>query len=477
MIRPFILAFALIFAVAPAKGDAPVFDSDFSCPQCLPMEFDRLAALLGDDVLRDMVCRLSSARFTPGRLSSALGIPEGQVLRRLNTLRGWGLVRLVRYDSATTVVEPLPGRGAETLGRWASRYCSQGNACGIPTVNSSSHERKPASLSRRVGVGGYDSHTAVGTVLQDKLITVFGGSGFIGRDLLKRLSEAGARVRLVVRDPDRAKFVRSLGGAQRVSVMTVDIRDPADIEMAITGAHSVVNLIGILSESVGQSFVDLHEHASRRIAEAAAGKVERLVQFSTVSANPKAQSVYSRTKAAGEAAAIEKFPNVTVVRPSLVFDPEGGFVKSVAEVSRFTPVIPLIGEGKTLFQPVYVGDVSSAVIRILEDPGTMGRTYELGGPRTMSLRELVTLVQHEAALPPPKTALPSWLADVQLAMYKWLPKRSGVQHDPAILREDSVVHPDALGLVDLGISPTRLEDVVAAYRGRNVTGRKPAPAY
>ena len=99
--------------------------------------------------------------------------------------------------------------------------------------------------------------------------------------------------------------------------MTVDIRDPADIEMAISGAHSVVNLIGILSESVGQSFVDLHEHASRRIAEAAAGKVERLVQFSTVSANPKAESVYSRTKAAGEAAAIEKFPNVTVVRPSL----------------------------------------------------------------------------------------------------------------------------------------------------------------
>ena len=469
MIRPFILAFALIVAVAPARGDAPLSHSGYDCPQCLPMEFDRLAALLGDDVLRDMVCRLSSARFTPGRLSSALGIPEGQVLRRLNTLRGWGLVRLVRYDSATTIVEPLPGSGAETLGRWASRYCSQGDACGRPTVNPDAREAKPASLARGVGVGGYASQNAVGTGLQDKLVTVFGGSGFIGRELLKRLSEAGARVRLVVRDPDRAKFVRSLGGAERVSVMTIDIRDPADIETAINGAHSVVNLIGILSESVGQSFVDLHEHASRRIAEA--GKAERLVQFSTVSANPKAESVYSRTKAAGEAAAIEKFPNVTVVRPSLVFDPEGGFVKSVAEVSRFTPVIPLIGEGKTLFQPVYVGDVSMAIVRILEDPGTMGRTYELGGPRTMTLRELATLVQNEAALPPPKAALPSWLADVQLAMYKWLPKPPGARHDPALLREDSVVHADALGLIDLGISPTRLEDVVAANRGRSTSGQ------
>ncbi len=133
MIKKFLLALALLGAVAPAEGgETP--RGDFGCPHCLPMEFDRLVVLLADEALRDMVCRLSGAGYTPARLSMALGLPEGQVLRRINTLRDWGLVRLVRRDSAKTTVEPLPGEGGRTLGRWAERYCDNGNGCGKPMV-------------------------------------------------------------------------------------------------------------------------------------------------------------------------------------------------------------------------------------------------------------------------------------------------------------------------------------------------------
>ena len=134
MIKKFVLALAVLAVVTPAEGgEAP--SGDFRCPHCLPMEIDRLVVLLGDEALRDMVCRLSSARYTPGRLGMAVGLPEGQVLRRINTLRGWGLVRLARRDSATTIVEPLPGEGARTLGRWAEKYCANGDGCGKPTTN------------------------------------------------------------------------------------------------------------------------------------------------------------------------------------------------------------------------------------------------------------------------------------------------------------------------------------------------------
>ena len=472
----FVFALVLILSAAPTKAEAPRtgFGDEFGFPACVPTEIDRLAALLSDDVLRDMVCRLSSARFTPARLGAALGVPEGQVLRRLHTLRNWGLVQMVRRDSATTVVEPLPGNGTRTLDRWASRYCAQGDACGRPTVNPERLQKeKHANLSRGVGVGGYASHSALGAGLKDQSITVFGGSGFIGRDLIKRLSETSAKVRLAVRNPERAVFVRSLEGAEQVSVVTVDVGDPADIAKAVEGATTVVNLIGILSEKGDRRFAELHEHTSRRIAEAAAGKAERLVQFSTVSANPKAESVYSRTKAAAEAAAIEKFPNVTVVRPSLVFDPEGGFVRRVTELSRFSKMIPLLDEGRTLFQPVYVGDVSSAIIRILEDPATKGKTYELGGPRKMSLRDLASLVMDKAPPPPPLSPMSSWLADVELDMYKWMPKPPALQENLSLLRETSVVHPNALGLADLGLAPTPLEDVLAAYRDRGSPGHRP----
>ena len=144
ILKQIAIAVALVLGGANANGQetAPGFGGDFSSTYGVAREFDRLVALLGDDVLRDMVCRISHQRFTPGRLSSALGMPEGQVLRRINTLRGWGLVRLVRRDSATTIVEPLPGEGTRTLRRWAVKYCAEGNACGEPSTTMTDYEKK-----------------------------------------------------------------------------------------------------------------------------------------------------------------------------------------------------------------------------------------------------------------------------------------------------------------------------------------------
>ena len=163
------------------------------------MEIDRLAMLLGDENLRDLVCRLSSERYTFGGLSSALGIPEGQVMRRINTLRGWGLVRLARQGSASTIVEPMPGEGARTLRRWADRYCPTGDNCGRPTVNPAA---RPEGRERTAsGPGGVGLTGGLDARLRDKLVTVFGGAGFLGSDLVMHLLAAGARVRIASRNP------------------------------------------------------------------------------------------------------------------------------------------------------------------------------------------------------------------------------------------------------------------------------------
>ena len=467
------------------------YGADAECGYCVPLEIDRLAALLGDEVLRDMVCRLSSERYTPASLSNALGIPEGQVMRRIRTLRGWGLVRLVRRDSARTVVEPLPGSG-QTLARWASKYCSLGDACGNP--EGTLEARKEVRREDVVGGAGVSTRSVGGTDLEGKLVTVFGGSGFIGRHVVKALVAEGARVRVAVRNADGAAFLKRLGEPGQVEIAALTLSDwvpvpeteprPEDaaniywfagedkIEQAVADADMVVNAVGILNETGQQTFGAVHYQGARQIAAVAAmSKVKRLVLVSSISSDPDSTAIYAQTKALGEIAVRGIFPDVTVVRPSVVFGPDDGFFNRLAALARYSPVLPMFGGGKTLFQPVYVDDVSAAIVRILKNPDTKRRTYEFGGPRQMTMREIFSMVTNQTDRKRWLVPLPMWLGEAQATLLGWLPNAPLTRDHLELLRRDNVVNPKSLGLADLGIVPTSVEDVVPRYLGSGRAGR------
>lgn len=478
MMKHLAFAAALLIAAVTARGEEslPRYGGDFATTFGVAREIDRLASLLADDVLRDMVCRLSYQRYTFGSLNSALGMPEGQVMRRINTLRGWGLVRMVRHDSARTLIEPIPGGGDQTLRRWADRYCPLGDTCARPAANSENHKNGRARTASRLGGEVVDSHPTGASNLKDKLVMVFGGAGFLGRDLVMHLLDAGARVRVASRNPDPALLRKLQSGNDRLTVMTVDVRDdPAAVKEAVVGASMVVNLVGMHREWGDQEFIEISRRGVRAIASAAAAEAERFVHISGISADPKSPFVHGRNNAAGEAAAVEEFPEVTLVRPSLVVHPEGGFVKQLLEMSRYNPDYALSFGRKTLFQAVYIGDVSKAIVRILEDPGTKGKTYELGGPRAIPLHEIVAIVTREAGRLPP--LFPIWLAEAQAAIFNKLPKRLWKQNHVTSLTRDNVVRPNALGLVDLGLTPTPIEDMMPAHRERGERSGEFAPAY
>ena len=386
-----------LLSPTPLKGAETSVATGGDCTACTVMEVDRLTALFMDGVLKSMVCRLAHQRFTPARLSMALAMSEGQVLRRLNTLRGWGLVRLVRRDSATTIVEPLPGTGEQTLRRWAARYCSQGDACGR-----GGRPIEPREEDRRTRAGATVPTTAAGREsLAGKVITVFGGSGFLGRDLARHLVEAGARVRVASRNPRSSANLASSEQSGHVEFFVADVAtaytmpdavptkdgfvlinfgNNQQIEAAVDGVDMVVNVVGIHKEVGSQTFSTVNFHGARKIARAAAESgVSRLVHVSSISSEPESPSLYAQAKAIAEANVRGHYPSATVVRPSVVFGPGDSFVNRLASLFRYAPFVPLYGGGEVRYQPVYVGDVSEAIVRILSDPATEARTYELGG--------------------------------------------------------------------------------------------------
>ena len=468
MMKHLAIAVFLIFAIAPAKGEEPLpgFGADFAGTHTVAMEINRLVMLLSDDRLRDLVCRLSSERYTFGRLSSALGLPEGQVMRRINTLRGWGLVRTVRQSSASTVVEPMPGDGARTLRRWADRYCPTGDSCGRPSANPDTHrESRERAASGPTGIvppGGSDP------MLRGKLVTVFGGAGFLGRDLVAHLLAAGARVRIASRNPNAATFPESLAANGQLSKMAVDARRGRGVAAAVADADMVVNLVGIQRETDVLKFADLNDMAARTIAAASASEhIERLVHVSFIGPALESRSMFSRTKAAGEAATQEEFPHVTIVRPGLVLGADGGFLQRLRDVSRQSPVLPFVRTGKPLFQPIFVGDVSRAIVRILVVSETKGLTFELGGPTAMTMYDIIAMASPKSGQDPPASTKLEDVEEARTDLLHWLPRSLWEPGREAFTERDFVVRPSARGLTDLGITPTPIEDVLAASQGRN----------
>ncbi|MDZ3836693.1 MAG: complex I NDUFA9 subunit family protein [Rhodospirillales bacterium] len=298
---------------------------------------------------------------------------------------------------------------------------------------------------------------------QPLVVTIFGGTGFIGRRLVARLLEAGATVKLATRDPKSVKVPSATGGGSVEPVMA-SLGDQAAVAAAVAGSTAVVNLVGILYEHGEQTFASVHVEGARRIAAAAkAAGVGRLVHTSALGASASSRSSYARTKAAGEAAVREAFPEASIIRPSIVFGPEDDFFNRFASMAKISPALPLIGGGTTRFQPVYVDDVAAAIVRLLQDDGTAGQTYELGGPDVRSFKELLEMLLRLKKLSRALVPIPFFLAEVQGSFLQMLPTPPLTRGQVELLKTDNVLSGALPGLADLGITPTPLEAVLPTY--------------
>lgn len=313
---------------------------------------------------------------------------------------------------------------------------------------------------------------------QTALVTIVGGSGFIGRYVVEELARTGARLRVAVRDPQAAGFLKPLGQLGQIAPIAADIRSDSDVAAAFDGATHGVNLVGILAESGKQTFAALQAEGAIRVAKAAAANGARgYVQISAIGADAASPARYARTKAAGEAGVLAALPTATILRPSLVFGREDGFTNRFAGLAGTAPVMPVVAGG-TRFQPVYVRDVARAVVAALADPAAYGgRTYELGGPRRYAFRELVAWILREIGSTKSMIELPNALAALMGKAGDILPFLPMTSDQWAMLQRDNIVADGAPGLAELGVAATPLEAVapewLVRYRrgGRFATDR------
>jgi len=325
--------------------------------------------------------------------------------------------------------------------------------------------------------------------MRREVVTVFGGSGFLGRHVVRRLCREGAIVRVAGRDPERALMLKPLGDVGQVVPWSADVTDAASVGRALAGAGAAVNLVGILFERGKRTFARIHAEGAGNVArEAAALGVKRLVHVSALGADAGSESVYARSKAEGETQVRAAFPEAAILRPSVVFGPEDDFFNRFAALARFSPVLPVIGaptfpalrrgEGALPFvldffgaggpkmQPVFVGDVADAVVACLKGPETRGRTFELAGPRAYSFKEIMTLVIAATGRCRLLVPMPYWLAEIEAMILQWLPKPLLTPDQVRLLTVDNVASGKSPGLADLGIAPTPVEAVVPGYLAR-----------
>ncbi|MBE7210048.1 MAG: complex I NDUFA9 subunit family protein [Gluconacetobacter diazotrophicus] len=303
--------------------------------------------------------------------------------------------------------------------------------------------------------------------------TVFGGAGFLGRYVVRRLAQDGHVVRVVGRRPARANELRPMGRVGQVVPLYGSLDEENTVARAVEGAEVVVNLVGILAEGRKGEFDRVHAAGAGRVARLAANSgVRQLIHVSAIGADPNSPSAYGRSKAEGERLVQDAFPRATVLRPSLVFGQEDKFFNRFAAMSRISPVMPVFSGG-TRMQPVYVGDVADAV-RVASASGFGGGLFELGGPRVWRFRELLEWMLREVKRDRPLFAVPPALARLQAAVLEHVPGKPLTRDQLAMLSRDNVVAPDAQGFEALGLVPTSVELVVPSYvhRYRPGGGRK-----
>jgi NADH dehydrogenase len=308
------------------------------------------------------------------------------------------------------------------------------------------------------------------------LVTVFGGGGFIGRHIVQRLAAAGHSIRIAGRDTERAARLCTMGGVGQITPVAASITDEASCVRAITGADLVINLVGILFESRAGDFQRIQAEGAGRVARlAAAAGAKQFLHLSAIGADAGSPSLYAQTKAAGEAAVLAAFPGAIILRPSVVFGPDDQFFNRFAGLATMLPFMPVVS-GETRFQPVYVGDVADAAMAALADPSAAGKVFELGGPRAMSMRQVLRYILDVTGRRRPMIALPEGFVRLQARLGELLPTPPLTRDQLILLGKDNVVSPNALGFQALGIEPKAVEAIVPAYLARFRQGGQRASA-
>ena len=302
-----------------------------------------------------------------------------------------------------------------------------------------------------------------------KLVTVFGGAGFLGRNVVRALAKRGYQVRVACRRPDLAGHLQPLGNVGQIQAVQANLRVRWSVDRAVQDADHVINLVAILFESGRQTFDAVQDFGARAVAEAARGVGAKLTHVSAIGADPNSDSSYARTKGRGEKAVFETIPDAVIFRQSFMFGPEDGFFNKFANMARFTPFLPLIG-GDVRSQPVFVGDVAEAIARSVDGKVAGGKVYELGGPQVLTMRqnfeEMLRAIDRKRRLIP----VPWWAAELQGQIFGVLPKPLLTSDQVKLLKRDNVVSKTAIEegrtLVGIGIQPTTLASILPSYLWR-----------
>jgi NADH dehydrogenase len=304
----------------------------------------------------------------------------------------------------------------------------------------------------------------------DTLVTVFGGSGFVGRHVVRALAKQHYRIRVAVRRPELAGFLQPLGRVGQIHAVQANLRHAGSIVAAVRDAEVVVNLVGILAEGGRQRFETIHKVGAEAVALAAAQHGARLVHMSSLGASEQSTSVYARSKAAGESAVLAAMPGATIFRPSVVFGPEDNFFNKFAALARMLPALPLIGGGRTKFQPVFAGDVAAAFAAAVAGETRPGSIYELGGPETFTMREIMAYVLKTIERRRLLVPLPFGLAKIEAMVLQFLPGALLTPDQVELLRTDNIVSETATGerrtFAGLGITPVSPQAIVPSYLWR-----------
>jgi uncharacterized protein YbjT (DUF2867 family) len=304
----------------------------------------------------------------------------------------------------------------------------------------------------------------------DMLVTVFGGSGFLGRHAVRALAKSRYRIRVAVRRPELAGHLQPLGRVGQIHAVQANVRDVASVEAAVRDADIVVNLVGILFERSRQRFEAVQAAGAGNVAKAAAQVGARMIHVSAIGADKNSRARYARTKARGEEAVLAAAPGAVIFRPSIVFGPEDDFFNRFAALARISPALPLIGGGGTRFQPVFAGDVAAAIAKAADGGAKAGTTYELGGPETATFRELMEFVLATIGRRRLLVPLPFALAKLQAFFLQFLPKPLLTPDQVRLLQRDNVVSAQAAGegrtLEALGIEGAAYEVIVPSYLWR-----------
>ena len=306
---------------------------------------------------------------------------------------------------------------------------------------------------------------------QDTLVTVFGGSGFLGRNVVRALCKRDYRIRVAVRRPELAGHLQPLGKVGQIHAVQSNLRYPASVEAAMRDSHVAINLVGILTEAGAQTFDAVQAAGADTVAKAAVAVSARVLHVSAIGADANSPSRYARAKAAGEKAVLSAAPTATILRPSVVFGPEDQFTNRFAALARMSPMLPLIGGGMTRLQPVYVGDVATAVAEAVDGRTQSGATYELGGPEILTMRQIMEIILSTIDRQRMLVSLPFGLAKLKAMFLRFAPGPLKLTPDQVeLLRSDNVLSDAAkaagLTLEGLGIAADSLEAIVPQYLWR-----------